>query len=230
MAERGTVKWRWPVFVSGCLLAAGGCESTEPPRAVEVVVGLPAPVMLVGASQQATALVLDQRGEAMDLPLTWRISPAGPASVSAAGQVTGLAAGETTLTASTGDLSGGGLLTVVDSFRLGLSLTVGGGEDPAAPLWLCVYSVRLEANGGLPGDEARIVGLSLFAERQSGLVDTLSLPPRLIDPPELAAGSSKAFLVTEKSPITDRTVRITITADYVRGGADGTLDTSEICS
>jgi hypothetical protein len=186
--------------------------------------------MLVGASQQATALVLDQRGEAMDLPVTWMISPAGPASVSATGYVTGLAVGETTLTASTAGLSGGGLLTVADSFRLDLSLTVDGGEDPTAPLWLCVYSVRLEATGGLPGDEARIVGLSLFAERQSGLVDTLSLPPELIDPPELAAGSSKTFLGTEKSPMADRTVRIAIAADYVRGGADGTLDTSATCS
>ena len=96
---------------------ASGCNDEEPispPYAATVTV-TPAAAELnaLGATVQLSARVYDQHGQAMSgAPVTWSTSSAGIATVSAAGLVTAVQNGTTTITATSGSASGSATVTV----------------------------------------------------------------------------------------------------------------------
>lgn len=108
----------WPssaVLVGAVILAACG-EPTEPASLVaSVEITSPIDTLLAsGKTVQLTATPRDAAGAVVSgLELTWTASNPAVASVSAAGLVTGLAAGTSVITASTGAVSGTLRLRVV---------------------------------------------------------------------------------------------------------------------
>ena len=86
----------------------------DPPRPATVAVA-PATVRLtaLGATEQLTAEVRDQNGNAMaGATVTWASGPASVATVSASGLVTAVANGTATITATAGSASGSAAVTV----------------------------------------------------------------------------------------------------------------------
>ena len=86
----------------------------DPPRPATVAVA-PASVQFtaLGATEQLTAEVRDQNGNAMaGATVTWTSSAAAVATVSATGLVTAVASGTATITATAGSASGGATVTV----------------------------------------------------------------------------------------------------------------------
>ena len=111
---------------TGTVIVQGGTPSAVL-TSVSVVPG--APSVAVGVTAQLLATPLDQNGQPMSgLPAaTWTTSDATRATVSAAGVVTGVAAGSATITAS---ITSGG---VTRTGSTTVTVTAGGGTTPPPP-------------------------------------------------------------------------------------------------
>ena len=90
------------------LLAALGAVAS-------VVVSPATPSVVVGASVQLTATPLDATGNLVPAQITWGSGNTAVATVNSSGLVTGVAAGSTPITATSGGQSGTAALTVVSA-------------------------------------------------------------------------------------------------------------------
>lgn len=100
--------------VTAALLVAG-CGGTEPktPLLTTINVTLSASSVVAGGTVQATAAGLDQDGAAMALSsVSWASNNTGVATVSGSGVVTGVSAGSTQITATSGGVQGAATITV----------------------------------------------------------------------------------------------------------------------
>ncbi len=96
------------------IVGLGGCtpsdSPTDPPTPIATTLTLTptsASLSALGATQQLTATVLDQDGDAMaGQTMVWSSSSADTVSVSTAGLLTAIANGEATITATSGSLTG----------------------------------------------------------------------------------------------------------------------------
>jgi hypothetical protein len=100
-----------------CLtLCVAACGGPSGPQLATVTVSLSSSTAQVGQMITASAAGLDQKGAAFSLgAVTWSAQPATVASVSASGAVSGLAAGQATITATSGGKTGTATLTVADA-------------------------------------------------------------------------------------------------------------------
>ncbi len=111
------------------LFAACGGEATSPPtpRLTTLTVAVAAPSIVAGTTTTASVAGLDQQGRLIATgPLTWVSSNRSVAIVDGAGIVTGVSAGNATLTATAGGISGAVSLTVTPApalARLTVSLS-----------------------------------------------------------------------------------------------------------
>lgn len=102
-------------FVPLVVLAYGCKGSSEPSRVATTLVVTPGSASLtaIGATQQFTAVVKDQFGDTLvNASVTWSSSPAGVATVSAAGLVTATGNGTAQITATSGTATGSVTVTV----------------------------------------------------------------------------------------------------------------------
>lgn len=102
------------------------------------------PTLVVGATQQFTATGTYSEGSTKDLTskVTWTSSATGVATINSSGLATGASAGSTSITATSGSVSGSKALTVTTA-ALGISTTSLSGGTVDAP-----YSANLAAIGG----------------------------------------------------------------------------------
>jgi len=114
--------------------------------------------VVVGATSKLTAVARSSEGNPRnDAPLKWSSSKPEIATVDAAGVVTAIAPGQTTIIASSGNVSGNMTLTVVNSTVAGLSIRARTGQaDNAAVRWTVNGPAgTIDADGGfvaeLPG-------------------------------------------------------------------------------
>jgi uncharacterized protein YjdB len=99
--------------VSGTASVTVTAAPPPPPRVTSISVAPSQSSVQVGRTQQLSATVRDQNGNAMTgQTVTWTSSNAGVARVDAAGLVTAVAAGGATITASVGAVSGTASVTV----------------------------------------------------------------------------------------------------------------------
>lgn len=90
-----------------CGDSANGPVDPPPPAQVRAVRVTPeAPSALVGTSVQLTAVPVDAQGNALDRPVTWRSLDPQAATVNATGEAQAVAAGEATIVATSGTVSG----------------------------------------------------------------------------------------------------------------------------
>jgi hypothetical protein len=195
-----------------------------------VAIGLPVTTVLVGETHQATAVVLDQRGDEMQVSEdpVWRTSPGNLASVSASGLVTGVAPGLVELEASVAGVSGSILVQVDEPFRLGLSLETAGSAG-APGVWECSYTARIEAIGGRDGDLATVTRVVFEATTQSGEVDRTVIPGDAISDPDVARGGSKSLSGVDRSATVDPTVTLSVLVEYVQRGQNLSLEANGAC-
>jgi uncharacterized protein YjdB len=105
-------------LAAAALVACGDGGQTgpiepPPPAQVRTIRVTPdAPTALVGTSVQLTATPLDAQGNVLDRPVTWRSLTPAVATVDATGQALAIAAGEATLVATSGTVTGTARLTV----------------------------------------------------------------------------------------------------------------------
>ena len=104
-------------FLAACGGGGDGSGGTAPPPGpapvAAVQVSIASPSILVGASTQATASLRDASSNALSgRSVTWASSNQTVATVSSAGLVTGLAPGNTVITATSEGVSGSATLTV----------------------------------------------------------------------------------------------------------------------
>lgn len=108
------------VSVLTLLLAAcgGGSSGTSPGGVLvaSVTVSPTAPVLLVGATQQLTAVSRDANGNVLGgRAVAWSSNTPGVASVSTSGLVTGLAVGASTITATVENITGSSAITTLNA-------------------------------------------------------------------------------------------------------------------
>lgn len=97
------------------LITACGGESTSPPtpRLTTLTVAVAAPSIVAGSTTTASVSGRDQQGQPIATgPVTWTSSNSAVATVDGSGTVTGVAAGNATLTAAAGGISASVALTV----------------------------------------------------------------------------------------------------------------------
>jgi hypothetical protein len=97
------------------LVACGGGEATAPPapRLTTITVTVAAPSIVAGTTTTASVNGRDQQGQPIATgAVTWTSSNTAVATVDGAGTVTGVAAGNVTLTGTAGGISGSVPLTV----------------------------------------------------------------------------------------------------------------------
>ncbi|HEX4936995.1 MAG TPA: Ig-like domain-containing protein [Gemmatimonadaceae bacterium] len=91
----------------------GGAVTPPPPAQVHAVRVTPeAPSALVGASVQLTATPVDAQGNPLERPVTWQSLAPQVATVDATGRALAVGAGEATIVATSGTVSGNVRLTV----------------------------------------------------------------------------------------------------------------------
>ncbi|HEV2150504.1 MAG TPA: carboxypeptidase regulatory-like domain-containing protein [Longimicrobiaceae bacterium] len=94
-----------------------GCEATPQVHSVEVTPA--AATIAAGGSVQLAAVARDAAGNAIeDSPITWSSSAGSIATVSSTGNVTGIASGTATITASSGGKSGTSTISIVEGGTL----------------------------------------------------------------------------------------------------------------
>jgi uncharacterized protein YjdB len=99
--------------VSGQAALTVGGPALDPSEVDRIVVSPASATIGIGETQQFTATVYDQYGATMDDPqVAWSSSSETVASVDPLGLTTGVGIGEATITASVGETSGNGILTV----------------------------------------------------------------------------------------------------------------------
>jgi plastocyanin len=109
------------VWALGSTLSACG-DGTAPNGVRLVTVTAPATSIRVGDSVRLTATAEDQSGAVVNGTAEWTTSDARIASVTSAGLVTGIAAGEVTITARVSGVSGSLRLTVLPAGALIVSM------------------------------------------------------------------------------------------------------------
>ena len=185
-----------PVWAAAC--GDGATEppppTPDPPRATTLTV-TPATLQLValGATEQLTAEVRDQNGNAMaGAAVSWASGAAGVATVNASGLVRGQAEGKATITASSGDVQGTSEIRVDNPDRAALVALYEATEGPNwvnnenwltdAPLgdWYGigtdggerVTTIALEENalaGPIPPEIGRLANLKTLELSNNGL-------------------------------------------------------------
>ena len=113
----------------------------------QVVVSPATAFVDVGGTLQLSAQVLDAESKVVDVPVTFTSGNPSVASVSTAGLVTGIAAGEATVVASSGEVKGAALITV---------------EAPVASI-----ALELAATAVAVGDTVRVSGTPKDAQGQA---------------------------------------------------------------
>lgn len=139
-------------------LALVACDDdtpvSTPAPVASVAFEVPPATLVAGEAVQLRVRVLDTRGEPADVPVTWGSADPAVATVSTAGRVTALAAGETRLTASAGGRSTSTLLRVTAPVVPVATVTI----TTADPLVLrlgersTLAAVVRDANGAVLGD------------------------------------------------------------------------------
>lgn len=101
-------------FVCSILVfVAGGCGGTEPAPAVSIVSVAPGSLTLgVGGSERFTATARDASLNPLDVPISWRSSNTSVATVTSDGLVSAKAAGNASIVATAGGVSGEAALVV----------------------------------------------------------------------------------------------------------------------
>jgi hypothetical protein len=213
------------------LVVAAACQQglTEPQEPATLLITAPQPVMVVGETQQAEAVVLDQFGRGMQAPTTWSVSPPGIVDVSATGQLTAVAPGDATLRASAGSVSGSGTVRVVEPFHLEASLETSVAIDGSSGLWFCEYTARVRGMGGRGDETAEVTRVELVARSASGAENRRVFPPEAIRESVVRTGESRTLIGTDKSPMSDPTVTLTLVVGYLKGPDSGTLTAPEDC-
>lgn len=125
----GRAMRRAPVVLLALVLGGCGGSSTDPSGGAlvaSVTVTPTAPVLLVGATQQLTAVARDANGVSLGgRTVNWTSSAPGVASVSGTGLVTGLTVGATTITATVDNVVGtSSITTLVTPLITGVNPTV----------------------------------------------------------------------------------------------------------
>ena len=94
------------VFSLACSDSAGGpVNGPRPPSPASISVDPSSVELLIGESEELSATVFDSAGDVLIVPVTWESLDPSVTSVSAFGQLTGLAAGTTTVRASAGGVT-----------------------------------------------------------------------------------------------------------------------------
>lgn len=216
--------------VLACVVSVACQQSpTEPQEPAEVLISAPNPVMVVGETQQAQAVVLDQFGRGMEAPTTWSVSPPGIVEVSASGQITAVSPGEATLRASAGGVTGSGVIRVVEPFRLEASLETSAALDSSSGLWFCDYTARVRGVGGRGDETAEVTRVEMVALSASGAEDRRVFPSQAIREPVVRTGESRTLIGVDKSPTSDPTVTLTLLVGYLQNATSGTLTAPADC-
>ena len=106
----------WSALIVGSALSCGGSKATEPPKPVVTTlsVSFPNPSIFIGQSANASASAIDQFGAPIATgTVIWSTASTAVATVNATGVVTGVAVGQTQLTASAGGKQATTSITVV---------------------------------------------------------------------------------------------------------------------
>lgn len=132
----------------------GGPVDPPPPAQVRAIRVTPeAPTALVGTTVQLTAVPVDGQGNVLDRPVSWRSLTPEVATVNATGEAQAVAAGEATLVATSGTVSGNVRFRV--SRRAVAAVTLSAAEltlDPAQSQQL--VATVTDATGAVLADRA----------------------------------------------------------------------------
>ena len=174
------------VALALCTFASCGESGSEPvrdpPRAAAVAISpQSATLSSLGETASFTATVTDQYGDPFAAPITWSTSDDGVFTVSFVGEVTAVANGSGTLTATVEALSATAQVTVAQA-PAAVAVTSGGAQEGLAgrPLPEPVV-VRVDDAGGSPVAD---VTVSFAAAEGNGAADP---PSAVTDPAGLAS-------------------------------------------
>ena len=103
--------------LSACSPSDSGIQvpGFSPGAAVAVIVSPSSASVRVGLTLQMTATLVDDAGNELSGDVSWASSNTNVASVSELGLVTGVSAGAVTITATSGTISGGAPVIIMDS-------------------------------------------------------------------------------------------------------------------
>ncbi len=170
--------------LSVLIVGVGACDLAQPSSVPTTVIVTPSVVQFgsLGRTGQLSARVEDQNGqEIAGATVTWTASPTGVATVAADGVVTGVGKGATTVTASTGSVSGNAQVIVRDDGAALMALyqatdganwlnNSGWASDLPLDEW---FGIEVNGHGG-------VTGISFDANGLRGRI-----PPELGDLAEL---------------------------------------------
>jgi hypothetical protein len=143
--------------------------------------------------------------------------------------MTALSAGQVTIEASVGGVTGNILMQVAEPYRLDVSVATSGSPEPVGTGWACTYSARLEGVGGREGDGADLTQVLILSRTVSGETGSLLLTPALLGTTFVGPGDSKTLSGTDRSDQSDRTETLEFIVDWVEAGEDHSVSVSGGC-
>jgi uncharacterized protein YjdB len=177
------------------------------------------PSIAEGSTQQLSATAKDSSGKTLGVTFTWTSSDNSVATVDSTGLATGVAAGNTTITASAGGKSGSASLTVVGSGNGDFGISVA----PAAPSVAQGGSSSVTVSISRYANNVGNVQLSLTGNVPSGLTANFSPNPEtgsgstltLTASASTAKGTYNLFVEGQSSQDTETTaLTVTVTAPH----------------
>ena len=156
------------LVVSGC--GGGGGGVFVPPALVTIAVTPAAPSVARGTTQQfaATGKYANNSTQDLTASVTWTSTNNGVATISATGLATPVAAGQTTIRATLGSISGETIMTVTTATLVSIAVT------PDNPIVAIGASPQFTATGSFTGSTTQNLTTQVFWSSSAPSVATIS--------------------------------------------------------